>query len=891
MHVQFHILSFVCLLKLPLQALPPECLKGLCDDAMVDERAELFSPVYGFLALETGTLERIRFFGKFGKIYQTRRDEWGMIVKPEPEDLVDPSVPDPGWIHPIFAIKDLATVEPENREMEISKNFTRQFEHPLDPICALVQWLFPSVDGENLVSNYYGDSDHPVKEMFKRRNSTAAFLSSIYGETFTKPDLISNPKDKFLTIAYEALRQDGTLSHAPHDPLYPKNIALHALLGYLWQHKSKDQMTDVLTHAGLMKKPWGNERYTESDYQEIRDRIKSRGEVSFKEKAYAGYAYEIYDALYPNKISYGRSNEGTPLPLYMDCGETMLRNFFNVVAYARGGRFRQGMFSGALGQFYRAYPDMTAQKTIGARNSWSAVVSGLPGVRYFKETYEIDSGDLGIINILNVVAALTGDEILRYDRRCDLQEKMNRLCTIFSRDRFLLGWLQKSDQDFVFTINGTNIFSWIIKKRHFDFKIYTKNIEDWRKNPWRRGYDLRVYPYFRKNEEEEWKKDLSENFLSFLEKIAYSLERYEKFLDHYLLRIELLSPFYTEDLSGFLDPLIRENIIKPFNNLSKRVSDRSMLTILYLRFLYKAFGDKIEDENAQDKIARGLGFLDSSSFFVKDFVQNVVVEKLNNDSIGKTLFEGEFLGNIHAYDTQNNQEILDQALKWEFVEASKTLIQSVDISTPRNILHLCAKKGNLEVAQCLISGKVDLNDVIDLSAVNDNGDIVFLSGYAPLHVAVKYKQTAMMDFLIKSGANINQTTLMELTPLMIAVENEDLKTTEELLKIQNIHIDAQYWTPLMEATNKGNIDIIKALLKAGADANRGALYIATLYAFSDRICLAIIKDFFESERSQLNSFFVLRYYAAMNQLKNKKIRTKYETIVTLFFHSPKINVH
>ena len=96
-----------------------EQLRGM-DDTALDSR---FDPVKGAAALLTGTLERMRFYGNYG--LDNEKKEYAK------------------FLHPAFLIK----------KQEDPYAFSKRFEYPLDPIAALVQWLFPSVDGVLFVAN------------------------------------------------------------------------------------------------------------------------------------------------------------------------------------------------------------------------------------------------------------------------------------------------------------------------------------------------------------------------------------------------------------------------------------------------------------------------------------------------------------------------------------------------------------------------------------------------------------------------------------------------------------------------------------------------------------------------------------------------------------------
>ncbi len=81
-------------------------------------------------------------------------------------------------------------------------------------------------------------------------------------------------KQIFLNILYAAMIQDGTFGDKP-SPLYPKHIALHALLGYLWGiAEDRSQVIAVMKAAGLLKTITQEE--TKDDTSEFKKKSSAR---------------------------------------------------------------------------------------------------------------------------------------------------------------------------------------------------------------------------------------------------------------------------------------------------------------------------------------------------------------------------------------------------------------------------------------------------------------------------------------------------------------------------------------------------------------------------------------------------------------------------------------
>ncbi|MDP3740025.1 MAG: ankyrin repeat domain-containing protein [Hyphomonadaceae bacterium] len=94
-------------------------------------------------------------------------------------------------------------------------------------------------------------------------------------------------------------------------------------------------------------------------------------------------------------------------------------------------------------------------------------------------------------------------------------------------------------------------------------------------------------------------------------------------------------------------------------------------------------------------------------------------------------------------------------------------------------------------------------------------------GTPALHWAVRYENTEAAKMLLDAGANPNQKSRYDLTPLQIAIDNGDADMVSLLLKAG---ADAKALAPtgetvLMTAARQGEPKIVKALLEAGAEVD------------------------------------------------------------------------
>lgn len=131
-------------------------------------------------------------------------------------------------------------------------------------------------------------------------------------------------------------------------------------------------------------------------------------------------------------------------------------------------------------------------------------------------------------------------------------------------------------------------------------------------------------------------------------------------------------------------------------------------------------------------------------------------------------------------------------------------------------LYIAAFLGHLPSCKVLLSGGASLEAANEL-------------GYAPLMAAIQSDHEEVIDYLLKSGANVNPDVVVRpeyeglggLSPINTAAQKGNISVVKKLLK-RGVDINRQSengWTSLKSAAQLGNLDLVKVLLEGGADPN------------------------------------------------------------------------
>lgn len=94
-------------------------------------------------------------------------------------------------------------------------------------------------------------------------------------------------------------------------------------------------------------------------------------------------------------------------------------------------------------------------------------------------------------------------------------------------------------------------------------------------------------------------------------------------------------------------------------------------------------------------------------------------------------------------------------------------------------------------------------------------------GTTALHWAVRNDDVALVDRLIRAGANVKAANRYGVTPLYLAAVNGNATVIEQLLKAgaDPNSVSSEGETALMTASRTGSVDAVKVLIAKGADVN------------------------------------------------------------------------
>jgi len=472
------------------------------------------SPLWGMVALHSGVLQNLRFHGHYA------------------------SEPDPRF--------------PRHLDLEGARDC------PQDAVAGVLQHLFPCPDGVNFVHNER-DKDpigliaqeqredrlarHPgpraggLRKILALLDATLDYQRSLAPSSPRDPQAgagafqaavyrildrrsgsadLDPPTTHFneLRRNFAALLQQAVLEESQdRQGRYPPDTVPVALLAYAW--KAANHVGELYEAFGghLLLGPEPKVRFEARQYWEGLPDFRKRQAASLEgapldaeSLALNLLGYKAYEGLIPEWVAYGTARYQKMS--YPDCGETTLRNFFNI-AFSSGGSLSPlhsdafcARFTGPGGNvaglraFYRDHPTLAAQATDAARNAWSALVSNLnrpndplPIAYGTKDICNLKG--TGLQNMLNLIAHLLPDPVLNQawpvsdpDRSRLAAEKLDRLCALVSRPGFQVAWRGPEPGDeralpgpfptLGFSIQGQRAFDWHFMHRHFSLTPHFK---------------------------------------------------------------------------------------------------------------------------------------------------------------------------------------------------------------------------------------------------------------------------------------------------------------------------------------------------------------------------------------------------------------------------------
>jgi len=143
-------------------------------------------------------------------------------------------------------------------------------------------------------------------------------------------------------------------------------------------------------------------------------------------------------------------------------------------------------------------------------------------------------------------------------------------------------------------------------------------------------------------------------------------------------------------------------------------------------------------------------------------------------------------------------------------------------------LMVASSRGNVETVRALLSGGANANAKTAVEAQVGGSDSKYGSqagsggGHTALMYALSQRQAAVIDELIKHGADVNAGSNTGFTPLMFAAQQNDVASASLLLKAGAKPNEAQPktgLTPLMIASSMSNAQAVDVLLDNKANPN------------------------------------------------------------------------
>ena len=407
-----------------------------------------------------------------------------------------------------------------------------QYNAPQDPISALLQYLFPSPNGQVFAIN---DRDNDpigyikshfklnilseilncIREFKKDALSNDDFMkkvkdildSSRQGPDGKLKDKSGSRKKKFIflrncfvDILLSSLNFEKTESCANK---YPRNIVIHSLFAYALTAADSSQQIYETFKDIFVENPVAR-NFTEDDYRKIVDQLQQdpkfeRGvDVDLVLKGLFGQIY--FDQKLPNPLTYVNTfyKHKDKRITYPNCGETSLLNFFYYLWGENGiiqSEYIQNTESKLsqnahpktvqnwtkLKKYFLEYSHIQSSASRKAQEEWSHLISNLnrentdPSLKIVYRQDVCNTQGVGLFNILNVFEKIIPDNILSQpysdNKNAEASGKFDRLFYLFSRADSLFDWRIGQDKKI------TNPITTMIVSKNYEGK--SENYFEW----------------------------------------------------------------------------------------------------------------------------------------------------------------------------------------------------------------------------------------------------------------------------------------------------------------------------------------------------------------------------------------------------------------------------
>ena len=200
----------------------------------------------------------------------------------------------------------------------------------------------------------------------------------------------------------------------------------------------------------------------------------------------------------------------------------------------------------------------------------------------------------------------------------------------------------------------------------------------------------------------------------------------------------------------------------------------------------------------------------------------------------------------------------------------KTVLEAIRRHNNKYVQFYLATEKNIELRKRLMDKYINRPagvygvDLNESSLVEGDTKLVDINsrsedGYTPIIVAIEAKNQEILKLLIENGANLYERhPVFNRTTVGTAAYYGNEEAVETLLKkdsrLANIGSTVDGWTPLEDATLKANVEIVKMLLKYGANPTltdkHGGTPMDMATKFGKGEIVKILRDHIKANRSK-----------------------------------------